>query len=432
MVLVFDPVMSPIRPLAIAAALAALAAACSSRRAPAPPIEPPEPAPDAGTPVARPEPPPQLVLHPTDFESLEGWAKDKLAETLPALRRSCAALLRKPAAQPLGLYPIAGRPGDWREACRAARRARNDDQARALYERHFIPFRVANRGESEGRFTGYYQARIKASRTRRGPFQVPIWARPDDLISVRLDEFMPELRGERIWGKLDGKSLKPYETRAAINRGALRGRARVLAWADDAVDVFFAEVQGSAVVELDGRPIQIGVAGKNGHVYTAIGRVLIERGELTRETVSMQSIRRWLRDHPKQAGELLEENKAFIFFAVRDGPGPTGSQGVVLTPGRSLAVDRRWLPLSLPLWVETEVPEPFAENSARWRRLMIAQDTGGAIRGPVRGDIYFGDSAAAADQAGRMKGRGGYTVLIPRGPVERGELPPPILPMASR
>lgn len=381
----------------------------------------PEPVPE--TDAAPEEPPDQLRLTRVSFADLPGWANDKHAESLPALRRSCRALSRKPAAEHLGLYPIAGKPGDWTAACKAVRAARTDAQARALYEHHFVPFRVANNGETTGRFTGYYLARITGSRTRSRHFNVPVWGRPRDLVSARISDFIPSLRGERIWGKLEGNRLVPYATRAEINRGALEGRAKVLFWADDATDVFFAEVQGSALAIVDGAEVRIGVGGKNGRVYTAIGRVLIKWGELTGDTVSMQSIRAWLKEHPRRATELLESNEAFIFFRELSGDGPRGAQGVVLTPGRSLAVDLRWLPMSLPLWVDTEVPAPMADAAVPWRRVMIAQDTGGAIRGPVRGDIYFGHSDAAADQAGRMKGRGGYYALIPRPAVDRGDLP---------
>ena len=207
----------------------------------------------------------------------------------------------------------------------------------------------------------------------------------------------------------------PYDTRQQINRGAIRKRAEVIFWADDPIDVFFAQVQGSAIVELDdGTLTRIGVGGKNGRIYTAIGRVLIADGALTRKTVSMQSIRKWMLDNPKKANGLMEKNKAFVFFRELKGDGPRGAQGVVLTSGRSLAVDLRWIPMSVPLWVETEVPAVGADATESFRRLLIAQDTGGAIRGPVRGDIYFGDDADAFDQAGRMKGVGRYALLLPK------------------
>jgi membrane-bound lytic murein transglycosylase A len=375
-----------------------------------------------------PEPPPdQLRLTRASFDQLPGWADDKHGESLVALRRSCRALSRKPADKPLGLYAIAGKPGDWKEACRAAAAVKTDAEARAFYERHFVPFEVSNNDDAVGRFTGYYLARITGSRKKSARFKYPVWGRPKDLISARISDFIPSLRGERIWGKVSGDRLVPYETRAEIYRGAIKDRAKVLFWADDPTDIFFAQVQGSALAIVDGVEVRIGVGGKNGRRYTAIGRVLIERGALTRETVSMQTIRAWIASNLARAMELLERNDAFIFFRERDGP--RGAQGVVLTPGRSLAVDLRWMPMSLPLWVDTTVPVPMKEGEEVWRRVMIAQDTGGAIRSPVRGDIYFGHSDEAADQAGRMKGRGGYWVLIPKETAERGDFPEGVLDM---
>ena len=400
-----------------------LVSSCGAKQPPAecPPCAEKEPPPP---PVTEPEEPAaQLRLTRVDFAALPGWADDKHAESLVALRRSCKALRRKPKQEPLGLYPLAGKPGDWKAACDAAASARTDAEARRFYERYFVPYKISNNDESSGRFTGYYLARITGSRKKSKRFHVPVWGRPRDLVSARIADFIPSLRGERIWGKIEGDRLVPYETRGEINRGAIRGRARVLFWADDPVDVFFAQVQGSALAIVDGAEVRIGVGGKNGRIYTAIGRVLIEWGELTRETVSMQSIRAWIKTHPARAMKLMESNEAFIFFRELSGDGPRGAQGVVLTPGRSLAVDLRWLPLSLPLWIDTEVPAPRAEGTVPWRRVMIAQDTGGAIRGPVRGDIYFGHSDEAADQAGRMKGNGGYYALIPRPVAERGDFP---------
>ena len=383
---------------------------------------------DAAPQQSEPEPvPDQLRLTRATYDQLPGWADDKHSESIAALRRSCKALLRKSADKPVGLYAIAGKPADWKDACAAARSAKTDAEARAVYERHFVPFKVANNDDPIGRFTGYYLARITGSRKKSARFKHPVWGRPKDLVSARISDFIPKFRGERIWGKLKGNRLVPYDTRAEINRGAVAKRAKVLFWADNPTDIFFAQVQGSALAVVDGKKVRIGVGGKNGRRYTAIGRVLIEWGELTRDTVSMQTIRKWIADNPSRAFELMETNEAFIFFRELSGDGPRGAQGVVLTPGRSLAVDLRWVPMSLPLYVDTMVPKPRAEGDIPWRRVMIAQDTGGAIRTPVRGDIYFGHSEDAADQAGRMKGRGGYWALIPKPVADRTDFPENVL-----
>jgi membrane-bound lytic murein transglycosylase A len=206
----------------------------------------------------------------------------------------------------------------------------------------------------------------------------------------------------------------PYDTRAEIVGGSLAGRKLELVWVDDPIDAFFVQVQGSGRVALDtGGEMRIGYAATNGHRYTAIGRVLIEEGHLTQATVSMQSIRAYLEAHPERADEVMNRNASYVFFEEINGDGPLGSQGVVLTAGRSMAIDRNFIPHSAPLWVDTSAPIAGAEGEQPMRRLLIAQDTGGAILGPVRGDIYFGGDEAAADQAGRMKGRGRYYLLLP-------------------
>ena len=376
---------------------------------------------DAGVPVdAAPAPPPEkkLVLTKARFADLKGWTSDRHGEALAAFNRSCVKLLKKKSATVLGLNPIAGTAGDWHRPCRKAAvisaPRKNDAKARAFFEEHFTPYAAANHDDRQGRFTGYYNARIRASKKKTSTYKVPVYGRPKDLVTIDLGAFFEKYKGERLWGKMSGTKMVPFDTRAQIYGGSLAGRAKVLMWASSMIDVFFAQVQGSATVEFGkGKRSRIGVGGKNGHIYTAIGRVLIADGELTRQEVSMQSIRQWMLEHPSKAQDLLEKNKAYIFFTEYTGPGPYGSQGVVVTPGRTLAVDLRMIPHSVPIWLETEVPPAKGEQPVPWQRLMIAQDTGGAIRGPVRGDIYFGDDDAAFAQAGRMKGMGQYYLLLP-------------------
>jgi len=208
-------------------------------------------------------------------------------------------------------------------------------------------------------------------------------------------------------------NLKPYEDRKAIVEGALDPRNLEIVWVDDPVDAFFLQIQGSGRVTLeDGRVMRLGYAGQNGHPYVAIGRELIARGALTRETVSMQSIRAWLAANPAEAAALMNANPSYVFFRELPGDGPVGAQGAALTPLRSLAVDRRFVPLGTPVWLDAEHPDP---GTARLRRLVVAQDVGGAIRGPVRGDLFWGHGDAAADLAGRMKSPGRYYLLLPKG-----------------
>ncbi|MEX2454364.1 MAG: MltA domain-containing protein, partial [Rhodospirillaceae bacterium] len=210
----------------------------------------------------------------------------------------------------------------------------------------------------------------------------------------------------------------PYHDRGGIEAGALRGRSLELAWVDSAADAFFLHIQGSGRIRLpDGSILRVGYADANGHVYTAIGRDLIARGAIPREEMSMQAIRTWLAAHPDEGIELMRSNRSFVFFRELTGPGPVGAQGVPLTPGRSLAVDRNLLPLGVPVWLDTTLPDA---NGTPFRRLMVAQDTGGAIRGAVRGDVFWGAGAEAADRAGKMKQTGRYWLLRPRSPAPAG------------
>jgi membrane-bound lytic murein transglycosylase A len=289
--------------------------------------------------------------------------------------------------------------------------------ARAFFESEFRPFAATNPGEAAGLFTGYYEPTLYGSRRRHGRFTVPLFARPPELVTVDLGRFRPDWKGRRIAGRVVAGALEPYPDRAAIAAGALAGRRLEIVWVDDPVDAFFLEIQGSGRVELaEGGAIRLGFAAQNGHPYTPIGRELVARGALRKDEVSLQSIRRWLADHPHAAPEVMAKNASYVFFERGEGEGPVGTEGVVLTPGRSLAVDTAFLPLGLPLWLAGTVPSPAAAAPDRaLRRLLVAQDTGGAIRGPVRGDVFWGHGEEAAAVAGRMKNPGRLWALLPKG-----------------
>jgi len=377
-------------------------------------------------------PAPRLDLEPASFATLPGWDEDELAGALDSLLASCSALERQPPDRPVGPDGFAGTIADWRAPCEAARRlAPGDPEAlRALLSESFRPWAVTNRGNPLGLFTGYYEPSLHASRRRHGAFQTPLYAEPRDLVEVNLGAFRDDLAGLRIAGRLEGGRLEPYYDRSAIQAGALSGRGLELFWVDDPVDAFFLQIQGSGRLVLeDGSVIRVGYAGQNGHPYHAIGRDLVERGELTPETVSMQSIRAWLEAHPEEAREVMARNASYVFFRTLRGPGPVGSQGVPLTPGRSLAIDTGFLPLGAPVWLATRAPIPDQAPESTpaggpgapavavdrpVRRLVMAQDTGGAIRGPVRGDVFWGPGDEAADVAGRMRHAGRMWLLLPR------------------
>jgi membrane-bound lytic murein transglycosylase A len=364
----------------------------------------------------------QLVLKRVAFADLDGWAAADTRVAFSAFVRSCDRILARKDADAFGGAASYGAVGAWRGACHTALQIQNPSPAaaRRFFETWFAPAQALNRDEAVGLFTGYYEPELAGSRKKSALFATPLYARPSDLISVDLGAFRPELRGERIAGRVDGGRLVPYETRAQIAQAGLEGRSSVIAYVDDPTAAFFLQIQGSGRVRFeDGAVIRVAYDGQNGHLYTAVGRVLIERGEIAREQMSMQAIRVWLQANPTRASALLNENAAFVFFKEQTLADPAlgaeGAQGVHLTSEASLAVDRRFHGLGAPMWVDGTAPaESTGAADVVFRRLLIAQDTGGAIRGPVRGDVYWGATARAESIAGRMAHEGELFVLLPK------------------
>ncbi len=374
-----------------------------------------EKAPKKPEPAKLPEP---LVLTETSFAELPGWDTDSLSQALPALRRSCRRLLGQPDNRPVGPDRLAGSVGDWRRPCIALVRSVDGDNnaLRAILEAEFTPFQVIGAGKTEGMFTGYYEAELRGALQRGGPYRWPLFGLPMDLVSVDLGQFRADLDGERIYGRVRDRRLVPYFNRAEIDRGVLAERGLELLWVDDPVDAFFLHIQGSGRVKLpDGSTIRVGFAGSNGLPFYPIGRALIDEGKVPRNRASMQEIRKWLRGNPTKAAAMMQRNLRYIFFRKIDGEGPIGAQGVVLTPGRSLAVDPAFIPLGTPIWLDTTWPA----SDRPLRRLMVAQDTGSAIKGAVRGDFYWGTGEAALAEAGRMRQLGAYYLLLPNTVAER-------------
>jgi membrane-bound lytic murein transglycosylase A len=364
------------------------------------------------------EGPARLALTPVTFDEIPGWREDRLSEALPALARSCARLDGQPATRAVGPDGLAGRVGDWRPVCAALSgvAAGDDGAARAALINLFVPFRASNNDRETGVLTGYYEAELKGALFPGGAYRAPIYGKPADLVSADLGRFRADLKGRRIVGRVEDGRLVPYHTRGQIDDGALGVGGLELLWADDPVDVFFLHVQGSGRVRLpDGTERRIGFAASNGRDFYAIGRALIEDGAVPRGQASMQGIRAWLRAHPKKAEEIMRRNARFIFFRWIEGDGPIGAQGVALTPGRSLAVDPAFLPLGVPLFLDTTWPA----TTKPLRRLVVAQDVGGAIKGPLRGDFYWGSGEAALAQAGRMKQKLRLYLLLPKAVAER-------------
>lgn len=354
--------------------------------------------------------PAELTLAPTSFAELPGWSDDHAAMALATFVKSCAELDRRSDSAAVGPASLGMTAAAWRAPCAAARAtAANDAAARAFFARQFIPYLAGNNGASTGLFTGYYEPLLHGARQPGGRYRTPLLKRPPDLVMVDLGRFRPAWHGERIAGRVVSGNLVPYPSRADIERGALDAKRLALFWVDDPADAFFLQVQGSGRVELpNGTQVQLGYDGQNGQPYVAIGKVLVARGALDPDNVSLQSIRAWMSAHPDQAPALMDQNPSYVFFREQPGDGPIGSEGVVLTPGRSLAVDRDFIPLGAPVFLDAN------DNGTALRRLMVAQDTGGAITGPVRGDVFWGFGPEAEARAGSMRADGRYFLLLPK------------------
>lgn len=350
------------------------------------------------------------------FADLPNWSKDQMKSAFIAFDISCEKL--SPSAFASSSLPIKD-ISKWTKVCaaRPSSKTITHDEARQYFETYFTPYLVTADGQENGLFTGYFEASLNGSLKKTDQFSVPLRERPSDLIMVDLGDFRPELKGQRIAGRaIDGK-LKVYEDRAAIEDGKLPpAQDKPLLWVDNAVDAFFLQVQGSGVVTLpDGSTKRVGYDGQNGHVYSAIGGELIRRGHLTKDNVSMQSIKTWMAQNPVEAIDIMRTNKSYVFFRFIDGDhkvsGPIGGQGVPLTAERSLAIDHGIYPYGVPFFLDAAHP---TNASARLQQLMIAQDTGGAIKGVVRGDVFWGHGDYAEQMAGPMKSPGRFWILLPK------------------
>lgn len=339
------------------------------------------------------------------FSDLPGWKSDNLKDVLPAFRKSCRAI---------------GKKKDWQDVCAKAYDIDENDTfaIRSFFETHFIPYRIANENGSEtGLATGYFEPLLQGSRVRKGKFRTALYRQPDDLLVIDLASAYPQLKGLRLRGKLDGNRVVPYETRAEIEKsGKLAGHEIV--WVDDVLDAFFLEIQGSGRVYIpeSGETIRLAYANQNGRPYRSIGRYLLDRGELKPGQASSQQIRQWIRRNPERLREVLDSNPSYVFFREEriDDPseGPKGALGVPLTPERSIAIDPRHIPLGAPVFVDTTRPY----SSVPLQKLMLAQDTGGAIRGAVRADYFWGFGPQAGEMAGKMKQKLKVWLLLPKQP----------------
>jgi len=293
---------------------------------------------------------------------------------------------------------------------------------RTFFETHFSPYRISDaQGHATGLVTGYFEPLLAGSRTRSATFRVPLYAPPDDLLTIDLSELHPELKDKRVRGRIEGRKVVPYWPRRDIEQGAAPLSAKVLVYVRDPVEAFFLEIQGSGRIRLvDGSEIRLNYADQNGHPYRSIGRILIDRGELPRDRASLQGIIGWAKANPERLRALLDENPSYVFFREVPPPvkgslearidGPIGTLGVPVLAGRTIAVDRSLIPLGAPIFLATTMPL----SNTPLERLVLAHDTGGAIRGAVRADFFWGSGDAAGREAGRMRQDGRMWLLWPK------------------
>ncbi len=368
-------------------------------------------------PPAAPAPAPPPVyeyrgkLVPAAWTDLPDWAHETLRASLEAFVRGC---------------PVLEKQAEWRAVCAGAQTLQptaDEHEIASFFEMNFDPYRVVNKDDSDtGLVTGYYEPLLHGSRTRTARYRYPIYGVPPDLLTIDLSSVYPELKYKRLRGRLEGQRVVPYLDRGEIDQSPSPLRGMEIAWVDDPIELFFLHIQGSGQIQLDnGERLRVGYADQNGFPFRSLGRLLIESGEIGPEHASMQGIKEWARRHPHRVRRFLDANPSYVFFRElpSDLPGPIGALGVALTAQRSLAVDARVVPLGAPVYLATTWPD----SSEPLERLMVAQDTGGAIAGGVRADFFWGFGDAAGSLAGRMRQEGRMWVLLPR-----GYTPPPAAP----
>jgi membrane-bound lytic murein transglycosylase A len=372
--------------------------------------------------VATPLQMPGTELEPSEFSNLDNWAADDHAASFQTFRKSCTAVLKRRGK----MVPFAQ---DLQAVCKRAAEVTlpaDNETARKFFEENFRPVRISRLGEHDGFLTGYYEPIVDGRRTKQGEYIYPLYLTPSELGS-RVKQSVRSMR-HRI-----GRRVAGYFDRAAIEGGALAGRGLEICWLKDPIEAFFIHVQGSARIQLeDGKQIRLNYDAHNGYPYVSIGKVMIERGIASREQMSMDVIRTYFAEEPDEAREIMNKNRSFVFYREIDIAGhlePPGAQGVNLTKLRSIAVDKNLHIYGTPFWIEAELPLDSEKSETKFRRLMIAQDTGGAIVGPARADLYFGAGREAGTVAGRIKNPGLFYMLVPKDADPSKRIDPVPLPM---
>jgi membrane-bound lytic murein transglycosylase A len=372
-------------------------------------------------------------LEPISWSALDGWADDDHGAAFATFRASCSPFLaRRPAADQRPIYKAL------REVCKRAAKAGalsgDKQKAREFFEENFQPVRIAKLGEARGLLTGYYEPIVDGSRFPSPEFPAPLYRRPPDLLVGGKKVASGTVPNRASIGRFNvKKQLEPYYDRLEIENGALDGQHLEICWLRDPFEAMTIQIQGSARVRLeDGTMLRLNYDAHNGHSYTAVGRILIERNLVPRDEMSMERISQWMAKNPDQAKEVRGTNKSFVFFRItglNTDTEPPGAQGIPLTAGRSIAVDRMHV-YGTPFFIEAELPIEGPRATTKFRRLMIAQDTGSAILGPARADLYFGAGPEAGNIAGRIRQQGRFVMLLPRelDMVEAGKSMPLPLP----
>ena len=366
---------------------------------------------------------------PLVWSDIPGWDQDDHLAAFKTFRESCRPIV----AQSSQAQDTRALGASLRDSCRSARAMDNADsaKARAFFEANFTPLRISRLGEGEGFVTGYYEPVIEGSRTQSEVYTVPVYRRPSNLFVRGYNQASPDLPNKgSVYRKIGRRKLVPYYDRAQIEDGAIEGRGLEICFLKNQTDLLFAQIQGSARIELDdGTTLRINYDSYNGYSFTPVGRILIDRGIIPREQMSMQKIREWMDANPDGADDVRRQNRSYIFFRevpLSDKDEAVGAQGIPLTPGRSIAVDKSLHVYGTPFFIEGELPIESERSKTPFRRLMIAQDTGSAIVGPARADLYFGAGVDAGKVAGRLKQNVRFVMLVPKSldPEERAHKMP--------
>lgn len=348
-----------------------------------------------------------VELRKTSFNDLKDWKKDNLQDAVTAFKKSCSKI-EKISSPEIGNSIIKINTAAYIKACKKINAVQGNDY-HDFFEKNFSPWLVFYNGSSLGKFTSYYESQLNASYYKSDKYSYPIYGRPNDLIEINLQDFDSSLPPKRLVGRIENKKLVPYFTREEITKQNLN--APIILWSDSYIDIYVMQIQGSAVAILeDGSKVRIGYAENNGRDFRGIGSILLEKGLITRDQASMGKIKKWLKENQDKSLEPMNLNHRYVFHRIIDSEGPVGAQGVDLTAGRSLAVDKKYIPLGSILWLETTGPDKENIN-----KLVIAQDIGGAIKGAIRGDYFWGSGDdSVLEKAGKMNSSGQYYILLPK------------------